>query len=108
MAARARTQLLPDPRRTDVRVSPATEEIYRALTERPPPSKTRRAKTGFETLDRVCCTDACGLAQLQVGQLYTIKHILPGGLLVFMEFSRVRAFHPSHFVLAGPRLAHRR
>jgi hypothetical protein len=108
MAARAHIQLLADPRPTDVRVHPIPEDIYRALTARSPPSKPRRPKAGFETLDRVRCVDARGLAQLQVGELYTIKHILPGGLLVFMEFSRVRAFHPSHFILAGPRLAHHR
>ena len=107
MAARASTQLLADPRPTDVGVSPVPEEIYRVLTARPPLSKNRRPKAGFEALDRVRCIDARGLAQLQVGEFYTIKHILPGGLLVFMEFSRVRAFHPSHFILAGPRLAHR-
>jgi hypothetical protein len=114
MAARAHTQLLAaphhaEPHRTDdFRVHPAPEEIYRALTARSPPSKDRRPKAGFEACDRVRCIDARGLAQLQVGELYTIKQILPGGLLVFMEFSRVRAFHPSHFILAGPRLAHHR
>jgi hypothetical protein len=59
------------------------------------------APRDFEVLDRVRCIDTPGLAQLQVGQLYTIKHVLPGGLLVLTEFSRVRAFHPSYFMLAG-------
>ena len=108
MAARAHTQLLADQRPTGVQVFPVPEEIYRALTARSPPSKTGRPKAGFEACDRVRCIDARGLAQLQVGELYTIKQILPGGLLVLMEFSRVRAFHPSHFILAAPRLAHHR
>jgi hypothetical protein len=96
-------------RRTDdFRVPPIPEDVCRAPTARSPPSKTGRPKAGFEACDRVRCIDARGLAQLQVGELYTIKQILPGGLLVFMEFSRVRAFHPSHFILAGPRLAHHR
>ena len=55
----------------------------------------------FEVLDRVRCIETPGLAQLQVGQLYTIKHVLPGGLLLLTEFSRVRAFHPSYFMLVG-------
>ena len=59
------------------------------------------ARREFEVLDRVRCIDTPGLAQLRVGQLYTIKHVLPGGLLVLTEFSRVRAFHPSYFILAG-------
>ena len=59
------------------------------------------ARRDFEVLDRVCCIDTPGLAQLQVGRLYTIKHVLPGGLLVLTEFSRVRAFHPSFFILVG-------
>lgn len=59
------------------------------------------ARRDFEVLDTVRCIDTPGLAQLRVGQLYTIKHILPGGLVVLTEFSRVRAFHPSYFVLAG-------
>jgi hypothetical protein len=87
-------------------VSPVPEENCGVQTARSPPPKTGRPKAGFEACDRVCCIDARGLAQLQVGELYTIKQILPGGLLVFMEFSRVRAFHTSHFILAGPRLAH--
>jgi hypothetical protein len=98
MAARAHIHVLAGPHHTEVRRT----DVFRV------PPKTGRPKAGFEACDRVRCIDARGLAQLQVGELYTIKQILPGGLLVFMEFSRVRAFHPSHFILAGPRLAHHR
>ena len=59
------------------------------------------ARRDFEALDRVRCIDTPGLAQLEVGRLYTIKHVLPGGLLLLTEFSRVRAFHPSYFMPAG-------
>ena len=61
------------------------------------------ARREFEVLDRVRCIDTPGLAQLRIGQVYTIKHVLPGGLLVLTEFSRVRAFHPSWFMLDGLR-----
>jgi hypothetical protein len=59
-------------------------------------------------MDRVRCIDDCGLAQLELGQLYTIKHVLPGGLLVFVEFTRIRAFHPAGFTLVDPHCRHDR
>lgn len=78
------------------------------MTARLPSPTTTWPQRDFEVRDQVRCIDTHGLAQLEVGQLYTIKHILPGGLLVFAEFSRVRAFHPSYFMSVGDQCSHRR